>query len=223
MHDLVSEATPYHHVLCTNLRHRVGVNTVLDLPSRRAVHRSPDRDPPNPGPLGTQGVRLADYPLACEMVLVRGGNWSTACCRLAHGGAQRRPRGERSFAGLLRLDYHRPYDLRFSPGQPRRWGAGRGAGLAWVRPAWAAGVRLLAADLDPDPGRACDRLARSPPVPGRWPLAAVDNRGLPPWDDGGDVLVHVALQPHRRQRAHDAHLPRRPRDHHHRRVVVGGR
>src|SRR5215212_10705029 len=73
MHALVSEATPDHHVLRTNLRHRVGVHTVLDLPGGLAVHRRPHRDPPNPGPLGAQGARLADDPLAREVVLVRVG------------------------------------------------------------------------------------------------------------------------------------------------------
>ena len=65
----------------------------------------------------------------------------------------------------------------------------------------------------PHPRRGRDRLACTHPVPGRRPLAAVDNRGLPPGIVRGDVLLHLAVQPHRRQRAHDGCGPRLPRDH----------
>ena len=64
MHYLVSEATPAYHVLRLVLRDRVGVNTLLDLRGVFAARRRLRRDLPNPGPLGTQGARLADDPLA---------------------------------------------------------------------------------------------------------------------------------------------------------------
>src|SRR5215217_5490880 len=78
----------------------------------------------------------------------------------------------------------------------------------------------LSSGVHPHPRRACNRLACAHPLPGRGRLAAVYHRGLPPGNARGDVVVHVVVQPHGRQRAHDARVPRRPRDHHDRRALV---
>src|SRR5215213_5421331 len=164
MHALVSEKTPTHHVLCTNLCDWVGVNTILDLPSRFAFHRRPHRDPPNPGLGGTKGDRLADDPLAREVVLVRGGYRSSACCPRAHRGAQRRPRGKRPLASPVQLREHHPAGVWDKTDQPWRWTARRGAGLARVRPSWAAELPL-AAGVHPDTRGARNCLACAPPLP----------------------------------------------------------
>ena len=62
-------------------------------------------------------------------------------------------------------------------------------------------AELLAASRHHDPGAARGRLALAPLLSGRGRLAAIHFRGRPRDDDGGDVLVRVALQPHRRQHA----------------------
>ena len=103
-------------------------------------------------------------------------------------GAQRRDRGGRPVADLQLLD-HLPHGVRDAPGQPRRRAAGRASGLERVRPARAAGLRLLAASGHHDPGAARGRLAPAHLLPGRGRLAAVRRRGRPRDDDGGDVLV----------------------------------
>jgi membrane protease YdiL (CAAX protease family) len=51
-------------------------------------------------------------------------------------------------------------------------------------------------------------------------FAAVHRRGLPPGDGRSNVLVLVVVQPHGRQRAHNARVARHPGDHNDRGVVV---
>jgi hypothetical protein len=74
------QATPDHHVLRIGLRDLVGRLALIrcgrladSLPGDRAAHRSPYRGPHLPGPGGAARARLADDPLAREVVLVRGG------------------------------------------------------------------------------------------------------------------------------------------------------
>src|SRR5215212_10063172 len=103
MDYVVREATPYHHVLRPDLRDRVGDVALRDFRGVRAADRSPHSDPYMPGPLGTKGARLADDPLAREVVLVRGGHRTSACGPPGHRGAQLRGRGGHPFAGLSSL------------------------------------------------------------------------------------------------------------------------
>src|SRR5215203_4864694 len=99
-----------------------------------------------------------------------------------------------------------------------------GDGPMGEEPGWrgppGAAEHPLAAGVHPHPRRGRDRLACAHPLPGRRPFAAVYNRGLPPGIVRGDVLLQMALQPHRRQRAHDDRVPLRPRDHPDRSVVA---
>ena len=60
-------------------------------------------------------------------------------------------------------------------------------------------AELLAASRHHDPGAARGRLAPAHLLSGRGRLTTIHFGGRPRDDDGGDVLVHVALQPHRRQ------------------------
>ena len=96
---------------------------------------------------------------------------------------------------------HLPHGVRDPPGQPDGRAAGRESGLARLRPPGAAGIGVLAASCHHDRGAARIPLALAPLLLGAGRLAGVRPRGWPRGDDGGDVLLQLALQPHRRQRA----------------------
>src|SRR5215203_3277189 len=117
MDYLVSEATPYHHVLRTYLRDRVGAVAVRVFRGVRAADRRPHRDPYKPGRCGAKGARLADDPLACEVVLVRGGlrasAWGSTCQPWAQIS-----RPVRASVGDVPLLDHLPHGVRRAPGQP---------------------------------------------------------------------------------------------------------
>jgi hypothetical protein len=81
------------------------------------------------------------------------------------------------------------------------------------RPPGAAGIRILAACRHLDPGTAGSRLALAPLLLGAWRLAGFCPREWLRGDDGGDVLVHVAVQPHRRQHSAARHRARHRRKH----------
>src|SRR5829696_1866623 len=126
MHDLVSEATPYHHVLRTELRDLVGflADREREVLALRPTLRRPHRDPYMPGLVGTQGARLADNPLAREMVLVRGGHRSAARGTPGCRGAQRRGRCGRPVTDLHLPDYL-SHGVRGAHGQPCGRASGR--------------------------------------------------------------------------------------------------
>src|SRR5215212_2602202 len=164
---LVSEATPDNHVLRTDLRHRVGDFAVRDFRGVRAAGGSPYPDPYKPGSCGAKGARLADDPLACEVVLVRGGHRTSACGPPGHRRAQLRCRVRPPVADVHLL-YHLPHGVRRAPGQPHGRAVGRAPGLERARPPWAAGIRLLAASGHHDPGAARSPVALAPLLLGAW-------------------------------------------------------
>src|SRR5215211_6639722 len=190
MDHLVSEATPDYHVLRTYLRYRVGDVAVRDFRGVRAAGSSPHRDPYKPGSCGAQGARLADDPLAREVVLVRGGYTA---------------------AGLHLRDHLSP-GVRGETDQSPGWADGRGAGMARLRPPWAAGRRLLAASCHRGPSSTHNRLASSAVLHGGR-LTDVHRHHQHPDDHWGDVLVRMALQPYRRQRAPSHRGALRRREH----------
>src|SRR5215210_1293411 len=166
------EATPDHHVLRPYLRDRVGDVAVRDFRGVRTSHRSPHRDPYKPGSCGTQGARLADDPLACEVVLVRCGHRTSACGPPGHRGAQLRRRVGPPFADVHLL-YHLPHGVRRAPGQPDGRPSGRASWLERGRPPGAAGIRLLAAGVHRDPGAARIPVALAALLLGAWRLAVL--------------------------------------------------
>src|SRR5919107_524741 len=206
------ETTPNHHLLRPDLRDRVGDVAVRDFRGLRAAGSSPHRDPYKPGSCGAQGARLADDPLACEVVLVRGGYRTSACGTPGYRRAQLRCRVGPPVADV-QLPYYLPHGVRRAPGQPDGRAVGRAPGLERGCPPWAAGTRLLAAGVHRDPGAARSPVALAPLLLGAWRLAALCPRERPRGDDGGDVLVHVALQPHRRQHPAARHRARHRRKH----------
>src|SRR5215210_6556308 len=195
------ETPPTCHVLRLNLRaHMVGC-PIRRLYSSRPAPCCPHRDPPHPGLGGTARAWLPDDPLACEVVLVRSGHRTSACGPPHHRGTERRARGGCPVARRGWLLIHHPPGVRGAPGQPPGRADGRGTGMAWLRLARSAG-RPLTAVVHPYPRAAGDHLACAPLLL-RGRLAAVRRAGWRP----GAVRVYVrgqlALQPHRRQRAHD--------------------
>src|SRR5215211_5676589 len=192
-----------HHVLCLNLRAYVGTSPVHRLLCGRPASGRPYRDPPYPGPRRTQGVWLTHHPLARQVVLVRGGHRVATSDPPAHRGAE--PRG---WGGHPAAAFHLLFQLSAgfcaAPHQPCRWTSRRGAGLARVRPPWAA-EHPLAFGIHSHPRGAYNRLASAPVLLGRGWLAAVDHRGGHYGAANVHVRGHLALQPHRRQRADDHH------------------
>src|SRR5215211_9382105 len=178
MDHVVSEATPNYHVLRTDLRHRVGDVAVRDFRGVRASGRSPHRDPYKPGSCGAQGARLADDPLAREVVLVRGGHRTSACGPPGHRRAQLRGRGGPPVADVHLL-YHLPHGVRRAHGQPHGRTAGRASWLERGCPPWAAGIRLLATGVHRDPGAARIPVALAALLLGAWRLAALRPRYRP--------------------------------------------
>src|SRR5215211_7018430 len=202
------QTPPAHHVLRLNLRDLVGWLALIrcgrlayPLLGDRAADRRPYRDPHHPGPVGAARAWLADDPLAREVVLVRGGFGLAAWGRAGQRGAERCVRGERPVAGSGWPLYH-PHGVRGAPDRPSEWAAGRGAGLARLRPAWASG-KPLAAGCHPDPRGARGDLACASLLHRRGRLAAVCHPGRRPGAVRVYVRGHMALQPHRRQRVDD--------------------
>src|SRR5918994_7769868 len=213
-----NKTPPNHHILRAGLRDLVGGLALIrrghlaySLLGHRAADRRPHHDRPHPGPGGAARAWLPDDPLAHRVDLVRGGHRTSAGGPPAHRGAERRARGGCPLAGWGRLLVHSPPGVRGTPDQPPGWADGRGAGMARLRPAWPAD-QPLAAGYHPDPRSVHNRLA-SAHLLLRGRLPALHLRGRRPGDGRGDVLVHVVVQPHRRQRAHNARVARRPRHH----------
>src|SRR5215203_3960811 len=90
---------------------------------------------------------------------------------------------------------------------PLDGGAGRGAGLARLRPARPAGIRPLAASRRPDPRAPHSHLASTPRPLRRHEAARLLGT------DRVYVRGHMGLQPHWRQRVDDPRDARRRRDH----------
>src|ERR671912_1271007 len=146
------------------------------------------------------------------MVLVRRGPRSAARGPPGRRGAQRRKRSGRSLADV-RLRDGLPHGVRDPPYQPDGWAAGRESGLARLRPPEAAGLGVLTAYCHRDRGAARIPLAFAPLLLGAGRLAGVRTGEWPCGDDGGDVLLQLALQPYRWQRA-TRHPGARPRGKH---------
>ena len=176
-----------------------------------AADRRPHRDPRNPGRRGTQGARLADDPLAREVVLVRGGPGLPLAVHLAIVGlnvAAGAGFPSLTFASLT--TFLMVFAVRLvNPAD----------GPLGEHPGWN-GVALPGLQASYSPLLATAILA---PLVAGWHLptllhgggrlAAVRPRGRPRGDHGGDVLVRVAVQPHRRQHTAGRHRARRRREH----------
>src|SRR5215213_3432447 len=195
------ETTPDRHFLHLNLRHILGflAHRGREVLAFRAAHRRPHRNTHNPELGWAEGARLADDPLARQVVLVRGGLRSSACGLPGHRRAERRGRCERPVAGLQLRD-HLPNAVRGAPGQPGGRAFGRASGLERGSPARFAG-RALSATRHHDPRTACSTLTLASVLPGGGRLTTLHLGERSRDYDGGDVPVRMALQSHARQRA----------------------
>ncbi len=193
-------------VLRARFRTHLGGAPMEQLPGCRAAHRRPSRDRRRRRPPRAARTRESDAPLARRLGVVRRGDPDSARARARNRGAQRRPRSSGLGASRSPVLVAR----RRVRGKTRAAGgraAGRRAGLARLRPASPTGRAVTApGDVDPRPDRR--RVARPAHLGVRGGFAA----DLPARDRRRDVLLHMAVHPHGRQRPSDASRARRRGD-----------